>query len=306
MKKKTVQIIDIVSFLGEELISAIGDIDGRIIDNLADAEHVSENTLDWVNSSKSDKELIALSSKAKCLLVDDTVNYTEAMRQKEKILLVVKNPRWTIARIAGHFFIEKKPSGVHSSATVSSDAVVDRSSTISAGCVIGKAIIGPDTVLMPNVVIYDNVTIGANCLIQAGVVIGTDGLGCSRDEKGKLLKFPHLGGVVVGDDVEIGANSQVARGSLSDTIIENGCKLNGLCFISHNCHLEENVWITGNTMLCGSVHVGKNSTIFSGVTVRDQREIGEGCTIGMGAIVTKDVPSGETWVGNPAHNIEKK
>ena len=89
-------------------------------------------------------------------------------------------------------------------------------------------------------------------------------------------------------------------------IIENGCKINGLCFIAHNSHLEENVWITGDTMLCGSVHVKRNSTIFSNVIIREQRVIGEGVTIGMGSVVTKNVPEGETWVGNPAHKMEKK
>jgi len=82
--------------------------------------------------------------------------------------------------------------------------------------------------------------------------------------------------------------------------------MNGLCFIAHNCHLEENVWITGNTMLCGSVHIGKNTTVFSSVIIRDQRNIGERVTIGMGSVVTKSIPDGETWVGNPARKMEKK
>ena len=158
---------------------------------------------------------------------------------------------------------------------------------------------------MPNVVIYDDVTIGDNCIIQAGCVIGTDGLGCMRDSMGRLTKFPHLSGVVIGNDVEIGANCQIAKGTFSDTVIENGCKINGLCFIAHNCHLEENVWITGDTMLCGSTYVKKNATIYSNVIIREQRNIGEFATIGMGAVVTKNVPDGETWIGSPAYKIEK-
>ena len=210
-----------------------------------------------------------------------------------------------MAEIATHFFIEKKAPGIHSSAVISQEALINPSVHIGAGCVIGNASIGANTVLMPNVVIYDDVTIGENCIIQAGAVIGTDGLGCVRDENGKLMKFPHLGGVIIGDNVEIGANCQIARGAFSDTIIENGCKINGLCFIAHNGHLEENVWITGDTMLCGSVHVKKNTTIFSNVIVREQRLIGEKATVGMGAVVTKNVPDGETWVGSPAHKLEK-
>ena len=154
-------------------------------------------------------------------------------------------------------------------------------------------------------VIYDNCEIGNDCLIHAGTVIGTDGLGCMREADGTLVKFPHLGGVRIGNNVEIGANCQIAKGVLSDTFIGDGCKINGLCFIAHNCILEENVWITGDTMLCGTVHVGKDATVFSNVIVRDQRHIGAGATIGMGAVVTKHVPDGETWLGNPARKLEK-
>lgn len=303
MKKIAIQ--SIIDFLSEDLLSVYGRYYDRFVDNLADADHVNEYTLDWVNSSKTNKQEIAEGSKAHCLLVDDTLVYTSKLELQKKVLLVVKNPRMKMAQIANQFFVTKQEAGIHTTAVIDPSAKIDSTAHIGAGCIIGKAKIGSGTVLMPNVVVYDNVEIGDNCLIQAGVVIGTDGLGCSRDEQGRLTKFPHLGGVIIGNDVEIGANSQIAKGSFSDTIIENGCKMNGLCFIAHNCHLEENVWITGNTMLCGSVHVGKNTTIFSSVTVRDQRSIGEQVTIGMGSVVTKSIPDGETWIGNPAKKIEK-
>ena len=304
MKKITIQ--EITDYLGKDLIAIYGVFDGVYIDNLADAEHVNEFTLDWVNANKTNKQEIADSSKAKVLVVDLGVTYSEVIEKSGKILLVVNKPRVAMAKIANHFFIEQKKPGIHPSAVVDKEAKIDSSAYIGPGCVVGKATIGADTVLMANVTIYDNVTIGDRCLIQAGVVIGTDGLGCSRDENGVLTKFPHLGGVVMGNDIEVGANSQIAKGSFSDTVIEDGCKMNGLCFIAHNCHLEENVWITGNTMLCGSVHIGKNTTVFSSVIIRDQRNIGERVTIGMGSVVTKSIPDGETWVGNPARKMEKK
>ena len=303
MKKIAIQ--SIIEFLSDDLLTVYGTYEDRFVDNLADADHVNETTLDWVNSSKTNKQEIAVSSKAHCLLVDDTLVYSGELEHQNKVLLVVKKPRMKMAQIANHFFVEKQVAGVHTTAVIDPSAIIDSTAHIGAGCIIGKAKIGAGTVLMPNVVVYDNVEIGDNCLIQAGVVIGTDGLGCSRDEQGRLTKFPHLGGVIIGNDVEIGANSQIAKGSFSNTIIESGCKMNGLCFIAHNCHLEENVWITGNTMLCGSVHVGKNTTIFSSVIVRDQRSIGEQVTIGMGSVVTKSIPDGETWIGNPARKLEK-
>ena len=306
MIHKLVKICDVIRFLDNEVIAVLGLMDDDLfIDNIPDVNTVTETSLDWVNSSKENKQSIAEDSRARVLVVDESIQYSPIMETQNKVLLVVKQPRKTMAHIASHFFINKQTPGIHPSAVIDANAVIDGTS-ISAGCVIGKAKIGAGTVLMPNVVVYDNVVIGENCLIQAGAVIGTDGLGCVRDSEGKLTKFPHLGGVVIGDDVEIGANCQIAKGAFSDTIIENGCKINGLCFIAHNCHLEENVWITGDTMLCGSVRVKKNSTIFSNVIIREQRVIGERVTIGMGSVVTKNVPDGETWVGNPARKLEKK
>ena len=307
MIHKPIIVNDIIQFLGNEVISVLGPMNNDlIIDNIPDVNTVSETSLDWVNSSKESKQSIAENSKAKVLVVDETIQYTSLMEAQEKVLLVVKQPRKTMAHVASRFFVTKQTPGIHPSAVIDANAVIDDTSHIGAGCVVGKAKIGAGSVLMPNVVIYDDVVIGENCLIQAGAVIGTDGLGCIRDSESRLTKFPHLGGVVIGNDVEIGANCQVAKGAFSDTIIANGCKINGLCFIAHNCHLEENVWITGDTMLCGSVHVKKNSTIFSNVIIREQRIIGERVTIGMGSVVTKNIPDGETWVGNPARKLEKK
>lgn len=304
---KKVNVKEVISVFHDDVISVHGLVhENMYVDNIPDATNVNDTSLDWVNSSKENKQTIAEKSIAKVLVVDETVKYSEYMEQQGKVLLVVHSPRRIMARIATHFFVGKQKPGIHPSASVDSEAHVDPSAFIGAGCVVGNAVVGSGTVIMPNVVLYDNVVIGSNCLIQAGAVIGTDGLGCVRDEDGRLTKFPHLGGVRIGNDVEIGANCQIAKGAFSDTIIENGCKINGLCFIAHNCHLEENVWITGDTMLCGSVHVKKNATIYSNVIIREQRIIGERATIGMGTVVTKNVPAHETWVGNPAHKLEKK
>ena len=305
MIKKTVKIEEVVKLLGKDLIKVEGPIDGVEFDNIPDAAHVCVTSLDWINSGKENKQAIAEQSQARVLVVDDSILYSSQLSNQHKTLLVVKRPRKVMAQIATQFFLKRHEPGIHPSAVIDEDAIIDVSATVSAGCVLGKCKIGKNTVLMPNVVIYDDVVIGDDCLIQAGAVIGTDGLGCSRDEEGRLTKFPHLGGVQIGNKVEIGANCQIAKGAFSDTIIEDGCKLNGLCFIAHNNHLEENVWITGDTMLCGSVHVKKNTTIFSNVIVREQRQIGEKAVVGMGSVVTKNIPDGETWIGSPAHKIEK-
>lgn len=302
--KKVVKVEAIKEFLGESA-RVFGDYHDVIVDNVSDVEHTTEFTLDWVNKRKDHKQEIAENSIAKTIIVDPSVQYSDKIKRDAKILIVVDNPRMALAKIITEFFVEKPEGFIHPSAVIDKEAEISDTASIGPGCVIGKSKIGSHTVLKPNVVVYDGVTIGNNCLIQAGAIIGTDGLGCMREADGKLVKFPHLGGVFIGNDVEIGANCQIAKGVLSDTIIKDGCKINGLCFIAHNCLLNENVWITGDTMLCGTVSVGKNTTIFSNVIVRDQRIIGENVVVGMGSVVTKSIPDGEVWMGAPAHMAEK-
>ena len=301
MKTNKVLLNDIISYLQNDIFVVMGSLENIYVDNVADPTNTTTTTLDWVNSLKSNKQALAENTPAKVVLVDKDVVYTSKMQADGKVLIGVKNPRMAISKIINEFFFQKPAPGIHPRAWVDPEAIIDPTAHIEAGCSIGKAKIGSGTVIRANVVVYDDVEIGDNCLIQAGAVIGTDGLGCNREEDGTLIKFPHMGGIKIGNNVEIGANCQIAKGVLSDTIIKDGCKINGLSFIAHNCVLEENVWITGDTMLCGSTHVGKNATIFSNVIVREQSQIGAGSIIGMGSVVTKNVPEGETWFGAPAH-----
>lgn len=305
MKNKIVSLLNIVDYLESDLVAVYGEVGNVYIDNISDEVNINSNSLDWINSTKRNKQRIAEDSKAVVILADRDVTYTGTLRAQKKVLLIVENPKEVLSKIISTFYIENKVSFVHPSAIIDAEAEIDPTAYIEAGCVIGKAVIGKCTYIKANVVIEDDVIIGDNCVVQPGAVIGTDGLGCSRRIDGILVKFPHLGGVLIGNNVEIGANCQIARGALSDTIISDGSKINGLSFIAHNCHIGKNVWITGNTMLAGSVYVEDNVTIFSKVVIRDKVHIGKNAIVGMGAVVLKDVPEGEVWVGNPARSHQK-
>lgn len=302
---KKVYVQDIIQRFSSDIKKIEGKIDDKYVDNLKDYQNVDSHSLDWINPLRSTGQQIALDSKAKVLVCKESIIYDDKLKVQDKVMLYVENPKLTISKIANFFWVDHKTSYIHPSAVIDDEAEIDRNVYIDAGAVLGKCKIKKHTVIKGNVTIYDNVEIGENCLIQAGAVIGTDGLGCQRENDGTLVKFPHFAGVLIGNNVEIGANCQIAKGGLTDTIISDGCKINGLSFIAHNCILEENVWITGNTMLAGSVRVKKNSTIFSSVIVRDQIIIGESVVIGMGSVVTKNIPDGETWMGNPAKKVEK-
>lgn len=286
----------------EKVYGMCGDI---IVSHLADIDNVNEKTLDWVSLARVDKVRAIENSRAKVIVVGIDIEYTQLMKDQSKVVIVVDDAKKFLSYVANEYWVEKKSAYIHPSAIIDHAAIIDKTAYIDAGCIVGKCVIKAHTIIKPNVTVYDDVTIGENCLIQAGTVIGTDGLGCQREKDGTLVKFPHFGGVVIGDNVEIGANCQIAKGALSDTIIGNGCKINGLCFIAHNCVLAENVWITGNTMLAGSVRVDKNATIFSKVIIREQVHVGQSARIGMGSVVTKDVPENEVWLGIPAKKFEK-
>lgn len=306
MKEKRIKVSEIVSYLGDKVIRVNGTVQDFYIDNFADVARVNKTSLDWINPSKPNKQELTEKSAAKTILVDESIVYSDVLKEKEKILLVVENPKNILAMIMRTFFVDKIKPGIDSTAYIHPDAEIGKDVYIGPNCYIGKCKIGDNNVIHSNVSIYDRTTIGNNNVIHSGALICVDGLGCMRSKEGKLEEFPQIGGVVIGDNCYIGGNTHIASGSLADTIIEDGCKINGLCFIGSNDHLHENVWITGSTMLAGSVTVEKNTTIYSRVVVREWTHIGEGVTIGMGSVVTKNIPDGETWVGTPAHKMEKR
>lgn len=306
MVTKKVEVKDIIDFLEHEIICVQGDCSSKVINNITNLERVNESSLDWINPNKPDKQSLAESSKAKVLLVDSAVSYTDEMRKKGKCLIVVNNPKLALIKVIRHFFTCKFEAGIDDSSYIHPEAKIGKNVHIGPHCYIGKCVIGDNNVIHSGVEIYDRTIIGDNNVIHSGSVICVDGLGCVRQPDGTLEEFPQIGGVIIGNNCYIGANTHIASGSLSDTIIGNGCKINGMCFIGSNDVLHENVWITGSTMLAGSVEVGRNTNIFSRVVVRDWCKIGERVTIGMGAVVTKNIPDGETWFGAPAHIVEKK
>jgi UDP-3-O-[3-hydroxymyristoyl] glucosamine N-acyltransferase len=219
-------------------------------------------------------------------------------------VLIADNPRLSFMRaVVKHFGIAQPPAGVHPTAVVDPTVSVDPTAHIGAFCFIGAdCAVGPGTVIRPHVTIYDNVRVGANCRINSGTVIGADGFGYERNSAGELEKFPHVGGVVIGDDVEIGSNTSIDRGSLGDTRIESRARIDNLVHISHNVRVGEDVAVIALSMLGGSVDVGKGAWIAPGAVIMNQITVGEHATVGLGAVVVKHVASHQTVMGSPAQD----
>lgn len=302
---KRIYLTEILDFLGSRVIAVEGastdELKELYIDNLAEVERVNETTLDWINPSKTNKQENAEGSKARVMLVDETITQIT-----NKVLIKVKNPKVALADVGNHFFVEKPEPGIHPTAIIHPEAKIGKDVTIGAYSVIGKATIGDNCVIDSNVRIYDCVQMGNRCVVKSGAVIGGDGFGFEKDADGNRFRFPQLGGVVIGDDVEIGANTCIDRGSLADTIIGHHTKINNLCHIAHNNVIGNNVEITGCCNISGSNVIEDDVWISPNASIRGWIHIGKGSTVGMAAVVVKDIPAGETWVGNPARKLEKK
>jgi UDP-3-O-[3-hydroxymyristoyl] glucosamine N-acyltransferase len=238
------------------------------------------------------------------IICDDSLQLNE-FDIHNKVLIQVKNPKLVFIQIVTRFFVEKPIYGIHPSAIIHNEAVIDENVYIGPLTYIGRSKIGEGTVIYGNVHIYDNVTIGKNVTIEAGCSIGATGYNFAKDENGKLYKFPHLGGVIIEDDVDIQALSVIDKGVLEDTIIGKGTKIDSCCYIAHNCKIGENNAIIGHTMLSGSVKTGKNCWISPGAIVRDGIKIDSDSFIGMGSIVVSEVKQNSIVMGNPARPIDE-
>jgi UDP-3-O-[3-hydroxymyristoyl] glucosamine N-acyltransferase len=253
-------------------------------------------------------------SAATAILVSGTAATSSA-----KVLIGVKNARIAVARLLPLFFPPDKPgAGMHATATIAASAKVDPTAHVGPHCVIAEGVeIGPNCVLhggnhvgresrlasdvelFPNVVLYPRTIVGKRVTIHASTVIGSDGYGYVFDE-GRHRKVLQVGNVVLGDDVEIGANSAVDRAALGSTVIGAGTKIDNLVHVAHNVVLGQHCLVMGQCGFAGSTRVGDYSVIASQSGVAGHLTLGRQSTVGAKSGVMRDVPDGGTVLGMPA------
>jgi UDP-3-O-[3-hydroxymyristoyl] glucosamine N-acyltransferase len=224
--------------------------------------------------------------------------------------IVTTNPYAYFARAAQYFvsLSETAPApGIDPSAVVSPDAIVDPTAhvgphvtieagavigahaVIDAGCFIGReARIGEGTHLFANATFHARCVIGARGVVHSGAVIGGDGFGFAV-EGGKYIKIPQTGRVLIGDDVDIGANTTIDRGALADTVIEDGVKLDNQIQIGHNCHIGAHTAMAGCVGVAGSAKIGKGCTFGGAAMVLGHLEIADNVHISSGSMVSRSV-----------------
>lgn len=220
--------------------------------------------------------------------------------------IVTKNPYAYYARVAQ--MLNPQPAvvgGVHPSAVLESavpasvsvgpnvsigkGVVIGEKVQIGAGCVIGDGVcLGDGSLLYPNVIVYHNCRIGERCILHSGAVIGADGFGFAPDGD-SWVKIPQIGGVSIGDDVEIGANTTIDRGALDDTVIGNGCKIDNLVHVGHNCRVGANSVLAGCTGIAGSTEFGEHCVVGGAGMISGHLTIAAGTTISGGSTLMKSI-----------------
>ncbi|MCR5590958.1 MAG: hypothetical protein K6F73_05440 [Lachnospiraceae bacterium] len=201
---------------------------------------------------------------------------------------------------------DAQPGSIGKGTVIADEATVDPTAVIGCNCTItGEAVIGAGTVIENNVVIEGRVRIGKGCNIHSGTVIGPDGFGFTYDDDCTMHKVEHFGGVVIGDDVEIGACTVIERGTIDDTVIGSGTKIGNLVHIGHNVQVGNKVSIVCGNLVCGSSRIEDGAYIAPGGMVRNQITVKERGFVGLGALAVSTVEEDTVVIGIPAKPIRK-
>ncbi len=231
-------------------------------------------------------------------------------------LLRVRNPRLAFARAIELFYaVPYRPLGIsdnavigrnvviggdpsiHPFAVISDDARIGNRVVLHPGVTVGRgSVIGDDSIVYPNVSIREGIRIGKRVIIHSGAVIGSDGFGFVTDG-GKHHKIPQVGGVVIEDDVEIGANSTIDRATLGNTVIKKGTKIDNLVQIAHNVTIGEHCLLAGQVGIAGSCSIGNYVVLAGGVGLADHVTIGDHVIAGARSGIVKDIPPGQAVCG---------
>lgn len=282
---KIVNVSDIANYLNSEFFGF-----NVYVEKVSSLDKASDNVLVFSKGKKLENFT------ARCLvLVPFDFDYPENASYS---IIKIENPRLAFAKVVNKFFADNIHLGISKTVKISENTFIDESVSIGEYCVIGKnVIIKKGTRINHHVVISDNTIIGEDCYIKSGAIIGEDGFGFDFERDGTPVRIPHMGAVLIGNNVEIGSNTVIARGTLNDTVIGNNVKIDDHVFIAHNCKIGDKSVITAFAEISGSVHVGQNCWIGPNSSIIQKVKIGNNVTIGIGAIITSDITDNKKIMG---------
>lgn len=299
---KKISVGKIIEMIGGKVRSINADR-SAVICSAKPVGEASREDISFISAERKDKVDLVRKTRAGIVICDLQL-FKNIVPGKSKTCFVgVEDPRGTFAQVASALFSRERIPGVHPSAVIHSDARIGQRVFIGPNTYIGRSVIGDDSVIVGNTFIDDNVFIGKKVKIRACCSIGPEGFNHFRDGKGMSVSFPHLGNVIIEDEVEIGSNTCIDRGGLGTTLIRKGAIIGNLVYIAHNATIGRNAWIIANTIISGSTVIGDDTYIGPSTCVRDYVRVGAGAMIGMSSLVNKDIPDKQTWAGIPAREI---
>jgi len=302
--KRKIGVRELIESLSESHC-VLGSLD-RYVLAPAPIDQADENSLSFCTKKKEEQApQVIKDSKAGIIICPEGIELHKQDYQN-KTLIQVSNPRLTFARLLRQYFTPTIEFGIHPSAVIDPEAKIHPKVYIGPNCSIGKCQIDEGTILHGNIYIYPNTKIGKRVIVHGGTVIGSEGFSYERNERGELENFPQVGGVVIEDDVEIGSNVSIDHGTLVDTFIGQGSKIDNLTHISHNDIIGKHCQINALVVICGSVTIDDYSHVAPHACVREQVNIGHHVLVGMGSVVTQDVDDNLIVVGVPAKPIQNK
>ena len=284
--------------LAEQLGATLYGDGELIITGVASMTSAKQGQITFLSDKKFQNNLSSCDASA-VVMTEDSLKYWSGAA------LIVKDPYLCYAKLAQILDTTPLPArdiadsavidstaqlgnnvAIGANAVIESGVVLGDNCIIGAGCFIGKdTIIGAGTRLWSNISIYHNCVIGENCLIQSGTVIGADGFGYAND-KGKWIKIPQLGRVIIGNNVEIGASTTIDRGALDDTVIGNGVIIDNQCQIAHNDIIGDHTAVAGGVIMAGSLTIGRHCLIGGASVINGHMEICDQVTVtGMGMVM---------------------
>ena len=285
-------------------ISVLGTMDRRV-SRPSDINNLEENAITFCKRKDASALEIIKQSKAKVIICYNELDFTNES-YNDKTLILVKNPRLAFIKVIQKFFENITVPNISKNAIINEKANLHKSVSVGDFSYIGECKIGKGTIVHENVQIYSNVDIGDNVTIHAGTTIGSqDAFAYERDENGELIQFPHFGGVVIGDNVDIHVHVNIDRGTFGNTIIGRGTKINRYAHIGHNSVIGKHCQIGGQVFIAGSSSIGDYCELALCSCVRNGTTLGDNVFVGMGSVVVKDVEDDWIVYGVPAKKIRK-
>ena len=302
----SVSLKEISDFLNTNFIGKNISING-----ISSLNNIKDNTILFYSELSSVQFNIKDNSKYDLTKLNNYKNIAiiadENLKEQFEIPIIFsRNPRLDFERIVMNFFVKEKfSSGIHDTAIIEDGAKIGKNVFIGSHCYIDNdVIIGDGTKILQNTCIYGKTIIGSNSVIKSNTTIGSEGFSFSYDDN-DTFHFPHLGSIIIGNNVWIGSNCALERAQIDETVIEDNVKIDDLVNVAHNTLIKKFSQITVGSIICGRAKIGERCWIAPNSIIDTGCEIGNDCFVGVSSFVNKNFPENSVVVGTPAKLLKK-